>query len=1174
MNPTVFAMRRPVTTMMLVVALISGGGLAYSRMRVDIFPSLNVPKIYVFLDYVGMSPEQMEGFIVNELELYFQYVDGIEDIKTRNIQQVALCELAFFPGTDMGQAMAQVVAMSDRAMSWMPKGTLPPMIMRMDAGSVPVGYLVFESEKTSLGAMGDLAQNIIRPLVQKNVPGTVAISPFGPNMRSIIVNVDPQKLLNYNLTPQQLVEALAKGNTIIPAGNIYVKNSMPMVANNSTIVNIQDLGNIPLKLGVNVYLRDIATIQDDTDITYGFALVNSKKSVYLPIIKKDTGSTLTVVADVHKSMKLFRDAVPKDVKVSFEFDESPTVLAAINSVATEGAIGAVLTGLMILLFLGDWRSVIVVVANIPLALMGSLVGLWITGNTINIMSLGGMALAIGILVDEATVTVENVHVQMGRTDKIASAVLHGSLITAVPRLLALLSILSVFIPAFIMTDPLRSLFMPLTLGVGFAMISSYLLSSTFVPILCVALLRHKKHEAEDRGVFGHILKVYRGIVGGFVGGRWIAVPIYLVACALVIGVLGVRIGNELFPQIDSGEFVLRFRPPPGSNFELTRLMAVKCLQEIEHEAKTENIQITMGFVGQVAPNFGIDNMVLFMRGPDDGQLRIALTEKSGIKLAEFRETLRRVLPERVIPWLAERLEHGGLSAAEAKRQANLATFGFQPGDIVTTVMSFGSSTPIAVRVVGTDLMLVRQHAEKIASSMRKIPSLRDIAFEQQLDYPTIEVDIDREKAGLSGVTVEDVAHSMVMATSSTRFTNLNYWIETKTGFDYLVQLQIPPLRLDKPEDVGTLPLEQVNPLVDLMIRDVATVRRGVRPGEIDRDMSQRYLTVVANVEGEDMGTAGRRVAKAIAAAGEPPRGVRVETMGQLPAMDEMFEALGIGLGVAVFVIFVLLTAYFQSPRLALISIGAVPGVIAGIATILFVTNTTLNIESFMGSIMCLGVSVSNSVMLVTFMDEHWKGGAPSHDAAITGASERLRPILMTACAMSIGMVPMALALERGSQMQAPLGRAVIGGLVMSTFATLLVVPSIFALVLGKKKHQSPSIYPDDRESKHFDPEVFVDAPAHGRAGKDERKGKHGEVVDDPDLTNEEVVTILRQFLIESRPSRHEMTTHYTVDDLRYALGFASNGPDGPESGQDSGGGSQSGPAGDGPKNSPHSNGGS
>ena len=370
MNPTSFAMRRPITTLMLVVALISGGALAFSRMRVDIFPSLHTPKIYVFLDYIGMSPDQIEGFIVNQLELYFQYVDGIQEIDSRNIQQVVLCQLSFFPGTDMGQAMAQVVAMSDRAMSWMPKGTLPPMIMRMDSGSVPVGYLVFESEKTSLGAMGDLAKNIVRPLVQKFVPGTVAISPFGPNMRSIVVNVDPHKLRDYNLAPQQVIDALAKGNTIVPAGNIYVKDAMPVVANNATVVDVKRIGDIPLRMGLNVYLRDVATIKDDTDITYGYALVNGKKSVYLPIIKKDTGSTLHRRGR-HPQVDAVVPRRRSQGRVGqLQFDESPTVVAAVQSVASKGLIGAGLTGLIILLFLCDIRSVIVVVATIPLSCWG------------------------------------------------------------------------------------------------------------------------------------------------------------------------------------------------------------------------------------------------------------------------------------------------------------------------------------------------------------------------------------------------------------------------------------------------------------------------------------------------------------------------------------------------------------------------------------------------------------------------------------------------------------------------------------------------------------------------------------------------------------------------------------------------------------------------------------
>jgi multidrug efflux pump subunit AcrB len=1080
-------MRHPITTLMAVVALISAGFLAFTSMRVDIFPSLNVPKIYVFLDYVGMTPEQIEGFIVNELELYFQYVDGVSDIDTRNIQQVALVELSFFPGTDMGQAMAQVVAMSDRAMSWMPKGTLPPMIMRMDLGSVPVGYLVFESRKTSLGAMGDLANNNVRPLVQKFVPGTVAISPFGPNMRSIIVSVDPDRLLAYELNPDDVIAALARGNTIIPGGNVYVHDSMPISSNNATVgtTEIQKLGAIPLRMGRNVYLRDVATFADDADITYGYALVRGKKSVYLPVIKKPEGSTLEVVSDVRKYLHVFQDAVFKDVKLSFQFDESPTVVEAIKSVATEGLIGAGLTGLMILLFLGDPRSVTLVVVNIPLALLGSLVGLWITGNTINVMSLGGMALAIGILVDEATVTIENTHVQLEHTANVATAALRANLETAVPRLLALVSILSVFIPTFVMKDPLRALFMPLTLAVGFAMISSYVLSSTLVPVLTVYLLRHheKEEDGEQKpGLFDRMLAVYTKVVAWFIKRHRLAVLGYFGVCALILIGLGLQVGTELFPQIDSGEFVLRFRSPPGSNYELTREMADKLLEEIRREAKPENVEMDLGFAGQVAPNFGIDNMALFMRGPDDGWLRVQLREDSGIRLDEFRERLRKILPERVIPWLDRRLAEGGLTPEQAEREARKVVFGFQPGDIVSQVMSFGAETPIGVRVVGTNLDLIRQHAEQIHDRMTQIRYLRDVGYLQELDYPSVDIEIDREKANLSGATVEDVKHALVMATSSTRFTNLNYWIDERTGFDYLVQIEVPPFRIAKPDDLGTLPLRTVNPVVPLMVRDVATIRQSLRPGEIDRDMSQRYVTITANVEGEDTGRAARQVEAAINAAGTPPRGVRVETLGQLPQMEAMFHALGIGLGIAVFVILVLLIAYFEVPRLGIISVSAVPGVLAGIATILYFTGTTLNIESFMGAIMSIGVSVSNSVMLVKFIDEHWNSGMPSHEAALLGAKERLRPILMTACAMIVGMVPMSLGLERGSQMEVPLGRAVIGGLTMSTFATLLMLPAVFATVIGDRKARSASVHPEDPDSTVYDPDLHSRGPTAGGHG--------------------------------------------------------------------------------------------
>jgi multidrug efflux pump subunit AcrB len=1089
-NPIVFALRHPITTMMLVVTLVGGGALALDRMRIDIFPSINQPQIFVFVNFGGMDPEQMEGLVVTQFELWFQYVDGVRNIESKSIQQVAVIQLSFYPDTDMSKAMAQVVSVASRAQAGQPQNTLPPLIMQMDAGSVPVGYLVFRSKTRSLGEIGDLAQNRIRALVQAYVPGTVATSPFGTAIRAIVVSVDPDKLRNYNATPRDVVSAIDSGNTVSPSGNLYIRDSMPLVPNNAMARGPKEFGGIPLKPGQDVFLRDVATISDTTDINYGWALVDGRKSIYLPIVKKNTASTLQVVSDVHKGMEVFKSALPEDVNIDFAFDESPTVVTAVRNVATEGLIGAGLTGLMILIFLRDLRSVLVVVFNIPMALLGSLCALWLTGNTINIMTLGGLALAIGILVDEATVEIENIHVQMQQTPSLSRAVLRGNHITAVPRLLALLCILSVFIPAFLMAEPVRSLFVPLALAVGFAMVSSYLLSSTVVPVLSVWLLKH--HVEHSQGLtaatsqpsgflgrvwrrvpsisFERIQGIFGGAVAWLVGWRWLLVPCYLLLSTLLLWILGTRLGTELFPQVDSGEFVLRFRAPPGSNFEITRQIWAKALQVIQEEARPENVDISMGFAGQVSPVFSINNLILFMRGPDDGQMRVALREGSGVRLQAFRERLRTALPAKVKPWLAQLLQRKGLTKDAARTRADQVEFGFEPGDIVSEVMSFGSPTPIEIVVASPNLDEARAHAQRILAEMKSIPSLRDVRFQQELEYPTIPVEIDRERAGLSGATAGQVADAVVVSSSSSRYIARNYWIDPKNGIDYQVQVEIPTQRMNSPVQVETVPLRMVDPDLNLMIRDVARVGKSTMPGEIDRTTMQRYVSITANVEGEDLGRASRQIERAIAAAGAPPRGVRVLSRGQVSPMNEMFRALAIGLALAVAVILVLLTAYFESPLLALASVSAVPGVLCGVVIMLLSTGTTLNIESFMGSIMCIGVSVSNSVMMVTFISMEWRTGKAVLEAASAGARDRLRPILMTACAMTVGMVPMALALEQGSEMQAPLGRAVIGGLVVSTFATLFIVPSVFALLMGNRVAGTPSLYPDDPESSHYDPE--------------------------------------------------------------------------------------------------------
>ena len=951
-------------------------------------------------------------------------------------------------------------------------------MIRFDAASVPIGYLVMESKTRPLGQLADLGLYRIRPLLLAQVPGTIAFSPFGSNTRAIVITVDPDRLRAHNVSPIDLVTALETGNIVVPSGNLHTQTEMPLVPTNAMAVNPQELGDIPIQLGKNVYIRDVADIHDSTDIDYGCALVNGRKSIYIPVVKKDTASTLTVVKQIHESLPLFRSVVPEDVSIRYEFDQSPTVRAAIRSVATEGLIGAALTGLMILLFLHDVRSVVVVLISIPLSLTASLVGLWLTGNTINIMSLGGLALAIGILVDEATVTIENTHSQMRHTASVALAARRANTTTATARFLAMLCILSVFIPTFILHEPVRSLFMPLTLAVGFSMIASYLLSSTLVPVLSVWLMKHTGGDAHKEGVFDRLLPRFGGIVSVTVRRRWLVVAGYLVACSLVLWLVGKQVGTELFPDVDSGQFILRFRAPPGSEYELTRKLAVKILDVIDEQTQGK-VAASLGYVGMGATNTATNNILMFMRATDDGLLHVQLREKSGIAVSELQERLRRVLPEQVVPWLKKLLVQEGCSPEDAESRSRKVTFGFEPGDIVSEVMSFGSPTPVEVLVIGPDRDQVRLHALKVLEEMKRIPILRDVQLYQQLGYPTVRIDIDRQKAGLSGVAVKDVTDSLLVGASSSRYVARNYWRDPKSGVDYQVQIQIPTQRMNRPQQVETLPLRKVNPDANLMIRDVATVQTGVMAGEIDRSGMQRYLSITANIEGGDLGRATTAVRSAIADAGAPPRGVRVSVRGQIAPMTEMFRSLTIGLALSVVVIVVLLTAYFQSFRLALISIGGVPGVVCGVAVILVSTGTTLNIESFMGSIMCIGVSVSNSVLLSTFIDDHWRAGALVPQAAVEGARERLRPILMTATAMVLGTVPMALALEEGSEMTAPLGRAVIGGLIVSTFATLLIVPAMFALVMGDSKKVSPSIDPDDPNGRCFDPGEHAAEAIHG-----------------------------------------------------------------------------------------------
>ena len=627
MNPIVFAMRRPFTVMVAVVAVVLASGLALLRMPVDIFPNLNLPVIYVAQPYGGMDPAQMEGLLTNYYEYHFLYIGGIHHVESRNIQGMALMKLYFHPGTDMAQAMAETIGYVTRARAFMPPGTVSPFVTRFDAGSVPVGYLVLSSETKSIGEIQDQALFKVRPMFA-SLPGVSAPPPFGGNQRTVVVRVDPDRLRSYKMSPDEVMTALNNGNAISPSGNVRIGKKMPIVPVNSLVRQAKDLESIPIRIGEDpgVYLRDVATVQDASDIPAGYALVNGRRAVYILVTKRADASTLSVVRSVKEALPSMQAVLPDDIRVSFEFDQSPTVTRAVRSLAIEGALGAALTGLMVLLFLRDMRSALVVVLNIPFALCGAVAALWLTGQTINLMTLGGLSLAIGILVDEATVEIENIHHKMEGTPSIALAVRRGNMDTAVPRLLAMLCILAVFIPSFFMRGAAQSLFVPLSLAVGFAMVASYLLSSTFVPVLSTWLLRHARPRREDgrRPLSDRSRDAFGRALSGVVRLRWIVVPAYLAGAALVIVGLGPRLGLEIFPKVDAGRFQLRIKAPTGTRIEETERVTLAALETIGREVGPDRIAISVGYVGNIPSSYPINAIYQWTGGPEEVVLRVAL----------------------------------------------------------------------------------------------------------------------------------------------------------------------------------------------------------------------------------------------------------------------------------------------------------------------------------------------------------------------------------------------------------------------------------------------------------------------------------------------------------------------------------------------------------------------
>ena len=1045
------AMRRPITILMVILGVALASALALNRMKADIFPDLGTPVIYVAQPYGGMDPAQMEGYLVNYYEYHFLYIRGIDHVESRSIQGAALMKLHFHDGTDMATAMAETVAQVNRSRSFMPPGTVPPFIMRFDAGGVPVGYLVFSSETRGVDEIADLALFRVRPMFSR-LEGVSAPPPFGGSARSLVVRVDPDKLRAYRMSPDDVVQAIAKTNTISPSGSVRIGDTNYLAPVNSTVVQAVELNDVPINSGPGptVYLRDVGYAEDAADILTSYALVDGARAVYIAATKRADASTLEVVQRVRESLPTFRAAIPEDINVSFEFDQSFYVLNAIRALTTEGVLGALLTGLIVLLTLGSFRSAIVVVMTIPIALLSATVALWAAGQSINLMTLGGLTLAIGILVDESIIAVENIHTHRATGKPVAKAVLEASREVVVPRLLAMLCVVSVFAPSFFMTGVAQAIFVPLALAVAFSMIASYFLASTFVPIMETWLNRGATHvSSNSRNWFSPIQDAFGSVSASLVALRWPIFGVYLLGTAAILYVVGGGLGTDIFPRMDTNSLQMRVRGPSGTRVERTERIAQEVLATVGDIVGPENVEKSIAFVGVQPSSFPVNLIFLWTGGPHEAVMRVALNPESGIPTSQVEEELRNRLPE----------------LAAGTRIA------FESPDLVSQVMSFGAPTPIEIAVAGPSLPDSEAYAREAVARLEKIDYLRDVQVGELLDYPSVEINVDRERAAQLGVTVEDVGRALAPATWSSRFTTPVYWADPKSGIAYQVQVEIPQSMIQSLEDVSRVPVKNGAGFPTL-VGDVADVTFGHAAGEYHRYNMQRMVTVTANVVGHDLGRAADDIRSALSEL-PAPRGVSVNVRGQVSPMELMIASLELGLMLAIVAVFLLLAAYFQSMRVAFAVIMAIPAVLSGVVVALMLTGVTINIQSFMGAIMAIGVSVADSILLCTFAEKFRRDGMSSIEAAVEASRSRMRPILMTSVVMIAGMTPLAL----GTEQTAPLGIAVIGGLVASTLTALVVIPSVFAIVQRNASTSSSSIDPEDPGSPYYAGAPTLESPA-------------------------------------------------------------------------------------------------
>jgi multidrug efflux pump subunit AcrB len=1035
------ALERPYSFIVLALVILLTSVFAIFRTPTDIFPSINIPVVAVAWTYTGLNPEEVEGRLTSPYERALTTtVDDIQHIESTTVNGQAIVKIFLQPGASLPTANAQITAVSQTILRALPPGTLPPLIINYSASSVPILQLGLSGKGLSEQQLNDLGFNFLRTQLV-TVPGAVVPYPYGGKQRQIMINLVPALLQAKGVSPTDVLNAITNQNLVLPSGTAKIGEYEYDTHINASPETVRELSDLPIKVvgDAVIYLRDVATVSDGFAPQTNIVRANGQRGVLLTVLKAGTASTIDVVNGIYQVLKHAVQTLPPQLKITAIGDQSVFVKGAVNGVMREVVLATVLTAVMILLFLGSWRSTLIIAICIPLSILSAVIALSVVGQTINIMTLGGLALAVGILVDNATVTIENVERHLEEGEELRQAIIEGAKQIGTPLLVSTFCICVVFLPMFFLSGVSRYLFVPLAEAVVFAMIASYFLSRTLVATLAMYLLRAGTHnraevhnplakfQAAFEDAFEGMRAGYQQALTSVLRRRRIFVPVFLLACISTF-LLIPWLGQDFFPSSDSGQFILHLRAKSGTRIEET----ARLVDLVEKFVRGE---IPRGELGNILDNIGLPySSINFMYatsgviGAGDADIIVSLTSDHH-PTAEYVRKLRRDLP-RAFPSV---------------------TFWFLPADIVTQILNFGLPAPIDIQIDGDDIERNHDIADNMLNAMRRVPGVVDARIEQTLDYPTFDIDVDRTKAIEAGFSERAVAQDVLNSLSGSFQITPMFFLNRDNGVNYNLVAQVPQYDITSLENIRDLPLTALNRNAPEILSDVASVKRSHEMGVVSHYNIRRVVDIYAAVQDRDLGAVGGDVNRIVDAHRRSlPRGSFVTVRGQLETMRSSYRSLLGGLFVSIVLVYLLIVVNFQSWLDPFIIITALPAALAGIVLFLFLTHTTLSIPALMGAIMCMGVATANSILVIAFARDRLAEHGDALKAALEAGYTRFRPVLMTALAMIIGMIPMALGMGDGGEQNAPLGRAVIGGLVLATVATLAFVPAVFSLLRGRK----------------------------------------------------------------------------------------------------------------------------